>query len=198
MPARPIKGVASCTYRNRPPVCLRAQRLRGDLQQGMIGRGWAESDRREQVARRSARREFCMLMSKRRKAGLRHSMDVTNFPDGEPDAAQGQHLPSEPCDGNLGPAIHSAGVRRSILRSDFHSNPCGSPSYRWVGWSANTQRAYPPPRAQSRRVCIGATCYHPLEGDWTNAPLPSNWIGLLRGENFGKKIIRVSEDPTHR
>src|SRR5690606_15318898 len=27
---------------------------------------------------------------------------------------------------------------------------------------------------------------------------PRELIGLLRGENFGKKSIRVSEDPTHR
>ena len=27
---------------------------------------------------------------------------------------------------------------------------------------------------------------------------PRELIGLLRGENFGKKIIRVSEDPTQR
>ena len=25
---------------------------------------------------------------------------------------------------------------------------------------------------------------------------PSAFIGLLRGENFGKRLIRVSEDPT--
>jgi hypothetical protein len=35
-----------------------------------------------------------------------------------------------------------------------------------------------------------------ITGELENAP--RELIGLLKGENFGKKIIRVSADPTQR
>ena len=56
--------------------------------------------------------------------------------------------------------------------------------------SGADQTERPPPRLRDGRV----KCREDITDGLENAP--RELIGLLKGENFGKKIIRVSPDPT--